>query len=139
VPFTILEEGRASEVDARIDGGQILVTPADIDRSLGWSLKPQGLCKDAACIPLPPSSTVVRGSGDDQMIDLAALAVLLDRPLAIDIEASAAFFGDSARERTSDMRGCMAPDFTLPDLSGRTHSLGDYRGRKALLIAWASW
>jgi peroxiredoxin len=32
-----------------------------------------------------------------------------------------------------------APDFTLPDLRGRLHSLRDQRGKKTLLIAWASW
>jgi peroxiredoxin len=33
----------------------------------------------------------------------------------------------------------MAPDFTLPDLDGRMHSLSDYRGKKVFLLAWASW
>lgn len=32
-----------------------------------------------------------------------------------------------------------APDFTLPDLDGRPHSLSDYRGQKILLAAYASW
>ncbi|MBI3853814.1 MAG: redoxin domain-containing protein [Verrucomicrobia bacterium] len=33
----------------------------------------------------------------------------------------------------------MAPDFTLPDLKGKAHSLSDFRGKKVLLITWASW
>jgi peroxiredoxin len=32
-----------------------------------------------------------------------------------------------------------APDFTLPDLAGRMHTLSDHRGKKVLLIAYASW
>ena len=32
-----------------------------------------------------------------------------------------------------------APDFTLPDMSGKTHSLSDFRGKKVLLVTWASW
>jgi hypothetical protein len=32
-----------------------------------------------------------------------------------------------------------APDFTLPDLDGRMHSLSDYRGRKVVLLTWASF
>ena len=32
-----------------------------------------------------------------------------------------------------------APNFTLPDMNGRAHSLADYRGKKVLLITWASW
>ena len=32
-----------------------------------------------------------------------------------------------------------APDFSLPDLEGREHSLSDYRGNKVFLATWASW
>jgi hypothetical protein len=133
--FTILEDGRKTDVDARIEDGRILVSCADIERSLGWTLKPQGFCRDAICMPVPPSSEMVKDGG----IDLESLADLLGRPFAKDVDAGAACLGESAADRRASMKGCLAPDFTLPDLSGRTHSLGDYRGRKALLIAWASW
>jgi peroxiredoxin len=33
----------------------------------------------------------------------------------------------------------MAPDFTLPDLSGTPRRLSDLRGKKVLLVTWASW
>jgi peroxiredoxin len=32
-----------------------------------------------------------------------------------------------------------APDFTLPDIDGNSHSLSDFRGKKILLLTWASW
>ena len=32
-----------------------------------------------------------------------------------------------------------APDFSLPDLEGNLHSLTDRRGKKVLLVAYASW
>ena len=35
--------------------------------------------------------------------------------------------------------GDTAPDFTLPDLEGRLHSLSEHRGKKVLLVTWASW
>src|SRR5262249_57601478 len=40
---------------------------------------------------------------------------------------------------TTGLAWMEARDFTLPDVQGRPHSLSDHRGRKALLIAWASW
>lgn len=133
--FSILEEGREARVDARIDGDRILVPATDLEAATGWALKPQGLCRDEVCMPVAPSSGLV----DGDHVDLGVLADLLDRPLAVDANAGAAALGESAHERTRAMRGGQAPDFTLPDLGGREHSLGDYRGRKALLIAWASW
>jgi hypothetical protein len=133
--FTILDDGRKTEVDALVAGDRVLLTPADLERSLGWSLKPQGLCRGDVCLPVTPSAGVVK----EGRVDLDAVADVLGRPLAKDAAAGAACLGDSAAERRSVMKGGLAPDFTLPDLSGRSHSLGDYRGRKALLIAWASW
>ena len=35
--------------------------------------------------------------------------------------------------------GEMAPDFTLPDLAGRSHTLSSFRGKKVFMVAWASW
>ena len=32
--------------------------------------------------------------------------------------------------------GDMAPDFSLPGTDGKTHSLADYRGKKAVVVAW---
>ncbi|MGI9659669.1 MAG: peroxiredoxin family protein [Gaiellaceae bacterium] len=35
--------------------------------------------------------------------------------------------------------GSVAPDFALPDLDGVEHRLSDFRGRKVILLSWASW
>jgi len=47
--------------------------------------------------------------------------------------------GAPAADRAARLASLEAPDFSLPDLSGRLHSLSDQRGKKTLLIAWASW
>ena len=46
---------------------------------------------------------------------------------------------EAARARASGLSSLEAPDFTLPDLDGRLHSLSDYRGKKVFLVSWASW
>ncbi len=40
---------------------------------------------------------------------------------------------------SSAMIGQPLPALVLADLDGRTHALGDYRGRRLLLNFWASW
>lgn len=35
--------------------------------------------------------------------------------------------------------GKTAPDFTLTDITGRRHSLSDYRGKDVMLVFWATW
>ncbi len=32
-----------------------------------------------------------------------------------------------------------APDFTLTDINGKKHKLSDYRGKKVVLMFWATW
>jgi hypothetical protein len=61
------------------------------------------------------------------------------RPVAIDRDERAAYLGVSAAERAKALSSLEAPDFTLPDLDGRLHSLSEYRGKKVLLVAYASW
>ena len=33
----------------------------------------------------------------------------------------------------------LAPDFTLPDIDGKQHSINDFRGKVVMLNFWASW
>ena len=35
--------------------------------------------------------------------------------------------------------GKTAPDFTITDITGKTHTLSDYRGRNVMVTFWASW
>ena len=61
------------------------------------------------------------------------------RPVAVDPEEGAAYLGVPARARAAALASLEAPDFTLPDLDGRLHSLSGHRGKKVLLVAHASW
>src|SRR5262249_19657929 len=69
----------------------------------------------------------------------AKRAEAVGRPVAIDLEEQAAYVGISAAERAKALASLEAPDFTLPDLDGRMHSLSQHRGKKVLLVAYASW
>jgi hypothetical protein len=133
--FTLIDGDTAVEVRARVAGGRVGVEPGSLKDTLGWNVHDGLLCNDAMCIPLADESAVVR----DGTIDLEGLARALDRPLAVDVEERAACLGASARERGQALASQQAPDFTLPDLTGRLHSLSEHRGRKVLLVTWASW
>ena len=120
---------------ADVRGESVIVAPDELARALGWELKPQGFCKDDLCYPAPAGNAVVTPAG----IDLTAFAALIGKPLATDAAAGAAYMGASAATRAAQLASLQAPDFTLPDLEGRNHSLSDYRGRKVLLAAYGSW
>ena len=129
---TVIDETRATDVDGVATEDTIRVAPAAVHAALGWEVRPEGLCRGAVCVPAPD---LVR----DGTVDLAAVADRLGRPLALDAAEGVACFGASAAERSERLASLEAPDFTLPDLDGRPHRLSDYRGRKVLLLAYASW
>ena len=133
--FTIIDAERAVPIAARRSGERVLLDAAAVKDGLGWEVHDGLLCDDSMCIPLEDESAVVR----EGAIDLAGLAAAMDRALAVDLDERAAFLGGSARERGQALASQFAPDFSLPDLAGRRHSLSEQRGRKVLLVAWASW
>jgi hypothetical protein len=133
--FTLMEPGRECRVEARVDGDRVLLSADALREALGWELHDNTLCNDAMCVPLPAGSRL----GAEGVFDLAEVAATLDRPLAVDPSAQAAFLGGSAGERAQVLTSLLAPDFTLPDLAGNPHTLSSYRGRKVFLVAWASW
>ncbi len=133
--FTILDEGREVVVPATVDEGRLRVPADALHTALGWELHDGQLCSDSMCVPVANASALA----DERGIDLAAFAAALARPLALDMAESAAYLGASAHERAQALGTLQAPEFTLPDLAGRLHSLSEHRGRKVLLVAYASW
>lgn len=136
--FTVIQADGAIEVDAAVDrrAGTVLLSADAVRASLGWERKDEGLCRDDVCIPARRLADV---EDDEGRIELTRLAALLARPLALDVDAAAAFVGVAARERAAPLARFEAPDFTLPDLDGRLHSLREHRGKKVFLATWASW
>ena len=91
-----------------------------------------------------PTLTIVEGARAVEMpealgLELVTRAEAEGRPVALDRAERAAYLGVTARERARALASLEAPDFTLPDLGGRMHSLAAHRGKKVLLVAYASW
>jgi hypothetical protein len=124
-------------VDADAAGGTLWLSAGELKRVSGWEYKPQGFCKGDICVPVPATRTSEFVDGG--RYNLAALANLLGQPSVSDAAHHAWCFGEAAAERKRALTSLDAPDFTLPDLDGKMHSLSDYRGKKVLVVSWASW
>jgi hypothetical protein len=109
------------------------VSPADAETITGWTLKPEGMCRDEFCVPLAEDPR------RDGRIDLAGFWRVLGHPVVSDQQGEVWVLGTAAESRATALAGLEAPDFTLPDLAGVPHRLSDLRGKKVFLTTWASW
>ena len=135
---TVLTDSGELEVTGAQASTTTLWCPArDAEAATGWVAKPEGLCRGSVCVPLPAGRE--RELVDGDRIDLAAFWRHLGR-LAVSSEAGDVWvLGQAARDRSTALASLEAPDFALPDPSGRVHRLSDHRGKKVLLVTWASW
>lgn len=118
--------------------GEALWLPArETEAATGWAARPQGLCKAALCVPLPAGreQEFVR----DTRVNVAALWRHLGQPVVKSKRGHVWVLAEAARDRAAALGSLEAPDFTLPDAAGRMHCLSDHRGKKVLLVTWASW
>jgi hypothetical protein len=134
--------GTATEVSPRPDSpADLWVSPADLLKATGYELKPEGVCKAERCFPIPKgrdADFVLRRDGK-AWFNLSEFARLLEMPAAVDAKNAVWYFDPRTDEQDRYLKSLIAPDFKLPDVDGKEHSLSDFRGKKVLLITWASW
>jgi hypothetical protein len=135
---TVLTDSGERIVRGGEAAGEALWLPADTaDAATGWAVKPQGLCHGEVCVPLPAGREGELVSG--ARVNVAALWRHLGQPVVHSERGDVWVLARSAGDRVAALRSLEAPDFTLPDGAGRMHSLRDHRGKKILLVTWASW
>lgn len=139
---TVIYDGKPSKVQTTVPGEKdFWLTVSDLTRVSGFVLKPQGACLDQLCIPIPKArkTAFLRREGGKEWFNLSELARALRQPVARDEANAVWFIGPRPDVLTQYLETLETPNFTLPDWKGTPRSLTDFRGRKVLLITWASW
>jgi hypothetical protein len=138
----VVYDGVATEVTASAETSKDLwVTMNDLKRATRFVVKPQGVCRDELCFPLPKNrkAEFVSKKGSVNLFNLSEFARLVNQPAVRDEKNGVWYFGPRSQAHEGYLETLDAPDFSLPDMTGRKHSLSEYRGKKVLLITWASW
>ena len=139
---TVIFAETATKVTPSIVGaGDLWITLADLTRATKLQVKPEGVCSEKQCFPLPEGrkGEFLAERAGETRFNLSAFARLLGQLVAHDRKNGVWYFGPRPEEQNGYLASLVAPDFTLPDVTGKSHSLSDFRGKKVLLITWASW
>ena len=117
------------------------VTLAELTHATGFVVKPQGICRNELCFPLPKQrkADFLVQRGKVTWFNLSEFARLVKQPVAHEEKLATWCFGPRPEMQNGYLATLEAPNFTLPDRSGKLHSLSSFRGKKVLLITWASW
>jgi peroxiredoxin len=131
--ITLITEHPA-EVAGRADEAHVWADPAALAAATGWTLKPEGLCRENVCVPVRDRASLV---DDDGRVELGAFAAAVGHAYAAEPAARVAAFGAALDQ--SATTPAIAPDFELTSTDGETVRLRAYDHEKRVIVTWASW
>lgn len=136
---TILANEKVYKIaNALIDGADLLIPYAKVQEVTGFEVKPQGMCAGTvSCFPAEASWTVKRDG--TSYFNLTQFAKKMNQVYAVDAEQNVWSFTPVPHPHTAPIITGAAPDFALPDRNGKIVRLSDFRGKKVVLVTWASW
>lgn len=130
--ITVLYGDREIPVSlSRVEKEDLWIPATKLPQINEFVVKPQGACREDICIPLPKE---LKKNG---WLNLSGFARKLKQ--AVVHEGSIWSFGEMPVLRSGFLQSRVAPDFAIRDRKGKTVRLTDFRGRKILLLSWASW
>lgn len=139
---TVLYGGQVVDVAQTLaDPNDLWVPVEELSRVNGFELKPEGACLDEICVPVQQDrdSDIFLTRKGQAWFNVTELADRIQQAHVADHDAGVWSFGAIPAQRASFVRDAKAPDFTLTDWRGETVSLSDFKGKKIMLLTWASW
>jgi hypothetical protein len=131
-PATVLFQDQTVTLEKiRPDPKDLWVRGADLPRINQFTVKPQGACRADMCIPIP------KALKSGEWFNLTGFAQRLHQSYVT--EEGVWSFGEMQVTRGDFYRSRIAPEFAAPDRHGRLVHLSDFRGKKVLVVTWASW
>lgn len=139
--ITILANDNITKVATCPNNGDTLWVRADeLKVATGFELKESGACYDSLniCIPLLEEGFTQTISGQ-KWFNVSKLSQKLSQVCISNDDQSVWSLGLIPEVRKAMLDSSIAPDFEIKDIHGATIRLSDFRGKKVLVVTWATW
>lgn len=137
---TFLVDGRVLTTEVQNIGDELWVSPESLLALTGFSIKPEGACRQEMCVPMNVETRqqLIKESEGSKLIKLKLFLDFVKLPVAIDQDAQVWSLGRPAGS-LANYGSSLAEDFELTSRTGEQIRLSDFRGKKVILFTWASW
>ena len=139
--ITILANDQITKVNSlKKDSETLWVKAADLKAATGFELKASGACYDLLniCIPLVENG-FTQENEDGKWLNVSKLAAILGQACVANEDHTVWSLGLIPAARKAMLDSGIAPDFEIADINGNTVRLSDLRGKKVLIVTWATW
>ncbi len=139
-PWNVLFGSRSTPIaEAAFEGDDLWVPVDSLAVATGFTRKPEGFCSSERCVPVPKDPSWIRDPNGSMRVGLIGFAHHVGQPIVVDQARRLVVVGTALADRPALLERGEAPDFALPDRTGKIVRLSDFRGKKVLLLTWASW
>jgi hypothetical protein len=135
----LFDEATVELEECLVDGYTLWVAADQVSKANGFTPKPEGFCSAELCIPVPKSADWRMQHNGKEYFNVTRFAEKVNQAVAVAESQATWSFGAVPSAESGHLASGIAPDFELPDREGNEVSLSDFRGKKVLLLTWASW
>ncbi len=139
--ITILANDKTTKVTAFVNKTDVLWIRVDeLHAATGYELKESGVCYDPLniCIPLLEDGFTQIHSGHT-WFNVSKLSQKLSQVCISNDDQTVWSLGLIPEVRKAMLDSSIAPDFEIEDMNGEMIRLSDFRGKKVLVVTWATW
>lgn len=139
--ITILANDNITEVAALPNKkGKLWIRADELKAATGFDLKESGACYDPLniCIPLIEDGFTRIESGY-KWLNVSKLSERLEQVCISNEDQTVWSLGLIPEVRKAMLASSIAPEFEIADIHGETVRLSDLKGKKVLIVTWATW
>ncbi|BDD05612.1 redoxin domain-containing protein [Aureibacter tunicatorum] len=138
---TILANDNKTSVEAsKLSDGKLWIKESELKASTGYELKSSGICYPELDICIPAHQQGWTQSIDNEKwINVSAISQYLGQACVNNKDKSIWSLGILPERRSKMLESNLAPDFSMLDIHGETVTLSKLKGKKVLIVTWATW